>query len=142
MTTAPRAEGEIEQVLVALALVDLGVLAAWPDRFADAARPSAGGLAVEKIAPKGDESRRVAPELLDRDEAQPIHSGSQLSLEQLGVGLPHRHQSRLARLEGGGEEGNGGGEELGRIGVDQRLMLEPHAPMNVDFPYCHCNVFG
>src|SRR5436305_2079350 len=77
-------ESEVEQVLVALALVDLGGVATGPDRFADA--PSrAAGLGGEKVAPEGNNPSRVAPDLLDRDEIHPLGARAKLGPEQLGV---------------------------------------------------------
>ena len=74
--------------------------------------------------------------------ALPIDLVPELPLEQLGVGLPHRHQGRFAGLEAGGEKRNGDGEELHWIGVDQRLVPEFQAHIDVDFACCHCCLFG
>src|SRR3954452_23152597 len=71
--------GEVEQVLVTLALIDLSGRAARPNRFTDPARVSTGSSA-EEVAPKGNDPRRVAPNLLDRNETHPFREGAELGL--------------------------------------------------------------
>ena len=80
-----RREGDVEQRLVALALVDLGGLAPGPDRFADAAHRPAAAL-VDELAPEGDDPGRVAAQLLHRGKADRGRIGAQLAFEQRRVG--------------------------------------------------------
>src|SRR5207344_2466171 len=69
----PAAEGDVEQGLVALALVDLDGAAPGPDRFADAAGPAAvGDVFVDELAPGGNDPGGVVAELLNGGETDPL----------------------------------------------------------------------
>jgi hypothetical protein len=92
-------EGDVEQGLVALALVNLDGAAAGPDRFADAAGPGAGGdVLIDELAPGGNDQGGVMPERLHVGEAHSLGVGAQFPLQQLDLPCANCDQRRFAGL--------------------------------------------
>jgi hypothetical protein len=118
-----RREGDVEQRLVALALVDLGRLAPRPDRFADAANRAAFAF-VEEATPEGDDPGRVAAQLLHVGEANSRRIGAELGFEQRRLGPGNGDERRFARFQSATQERHGAGQEALGILVDQRLVPE------------------
>ena len=119
-------EGDVEQRLVALALVDLGGGAAGPDRFADAAPlPARGDVLVDELAPGGDDARGVAPERFHVGEGDPLGVRTQLAPQQLRSLRSDRDQRRLLGLQRAHHEGHRSRQEALVAVVEHHFVAKP-----------------
>ena len=118
-----RAEGAVEQHLVPAALLELGLAASRPGRFAEAAEPGAGA-GEEEVAPGREQAGGVASLDLDLGEDRQLRVGAELAADQLTPLERQRHEDRLAGLEPGADEGDRPGEEIVGVGVEERLVMK------------------
>jgi hypothetical protein len=129
-------EGEVQQALVALALHELVGAALGPDRLADAAQGPPGRLvAIDELAPRGDDPRRVGADgghVLELDVA----GGHVLELDVAGIAVERSpqpvdlrgaddHEDRLAPGHRRADERQRRGHEAVVTGVEQSFVAEP-----------------
>jgi hypothetical protein len=116
-------EGDVEQGLVALALIQRRGAAGRPDRFADAAGGAAAAF-VDELAPEGDDPGGVAAQLPHVDEADALRVLAELAFEQLRLVRPDRDQGRFPGLESGSQKGDRARQVPVGVLVDQGLVLK------------------
>jgi hypothetical protein len=129
-------EGEIQQRLVAPALVQLRGAAAGPDRFTDPAQPAPiGPVLADEVAPGGDDPRRVPAQLLHIGEADPLAATVQRVAQRVEPRPRCRDQNRLVGLEALPDERHRAGQELIGVGVEERLV--PKAGLGFRWALAH-----
>ena len=106
-----------------LRLLDLLRATAGPDRFADAPHPPSGpGVSGHEVLPRGDDPRRVGPQLRHVGEIHPVGISAERLAQPLQPGCRHGHHDRLAAGEAVAHEVGGAAHELVDAAVDQGLV--------------------
>src|SRR3954452_4666294 len=118
-------KSQVEQRLVAAALVELSRRAARPDRFADPAHASVLAVVLaEEVAPSHDDPGRVAAELFHIHELDLSDLAVEVAANEIEVCFRHRDEDRLPGLEALAKEGHGSSQQLIAVAVEQRLMAK------------------
>src|SRR6478752_2587599 len=122
----PRREGDVEQRLMALALVQSRRAASSPNWFAYAPHRAAAVL-VDESPPQRDDPGGISPDLLHVEEADSLAIPPQLTLQQLDLRWPDRDQRRFACLKRIPQKRDRARQVLVVALVDQGLVLETGA---------------
>ena len=115
-------KGDVQQSFVELALGQLGRGTSRIYRFADPVQLRGSGVVLHEVSPHGDDPPGIAADLGHISEADLHGLGPQLLPEHPDLQTAHHHQDRVTRIDRPADERRRSGQELGRAGVQQRLV--------------------
>ncbi len=123
-------EGEVRQRLMALALAQLGRAALPPHRFADHQRLTLPAIVLaQEVLPRGNDARRVAPQLAHVQEAQAFGAVLERFPQRHRALAPDGHEHRGVAFEGARERLDHAFQEAAvSARVEQSLMAEAPVP--------------
>ena len=118
-------EGHIEQRLVQLALDDLGLAPARPDRFTDAPDARTGrGVRLDELPPRRYQAGGISADLVHVREVDVPGIAAELRSHQPDLLAVEGDDDRIVRLEGALDERNDARQELLLIRIEKRVVPE------------------